>query len=281
MIKKFLLVKNMNNSYVILNIKPCFELLDRDIIPIDLIKIDKKMNIIDKVQFNIINSDKNKIMEFINFCKESVVIISNKRRTLSLVLDLLYKNKVYSRFNFKYINISGRQFNSSSDIYNYLNEKKVDNLDELLFSELNHGLIFRGITYPKYLCDVKVNNSKYYGYIIDLSKDKSVSYYSCLKEINGEYFNLDELKMLKEKGCVIIFNIGYLSEETLMITNYYSIVDDSCDVSDYQEYKKNNKDLRLVLWGKQTKDNSNLIDIVKEPWSYWNNDDIKIGSEKI
>ena len=258
----------MNNCYVILNI-------NKSGVDIDLMKIDKYLNKFDRIILNLNN--KNEILDFINFCKNSVVILSKREETLSFILEILYQNKIYNKFNFKYIDVGDISFNSSIDIYNYLQENNFNNLEILLFTQINHGRIFRGITYSKYLCDIKVNNNKYYGYIVDFSKDKYVSYYSCLKEIKGEYFSKEELKMLEKNGSKIILNVKYLSDQSLSFTNYYFIVDDNDRIDSYIQYKKKNKELKLVLWGNIDKVSKcrNLIDIVKRPWDYWNLDDIR------
>ena len=45
------------------------------------------------------------------------------------------------------------------------------------------------------------------------------------------------------------------------------------NLDNYIEYKKKNKDLRLVLWG--SKSNNDIVDIVKKSWDYWNIDDVR------
>ena len=256
------------SSYVLLNINK-----DNNFIKFDLIKVNSSLVILDKIQIEFRDNYKEEILNFINFCRNSIIILSKRKETLSIILDMLYKNKIYDRFNFKYIDIGNISFNTSMDIYNYLNINNLTNLDDLLFSEVNHGRVFRGITYPKYLCDIQTDNNKYYGYIVDFSKDKYVGYYSCLKEINGEYFNKEEINKLYEKGCIIILNVSSLCSESLTFTNYYSIVSMNDNLDNYIEYKKKNKDLRLVLWG--SKSNNDIVDIVKKSWDYWNVDDVR------
>lgn len=318
----------MNKNYVILDIKTNGD-FDYDneskITFIEAMKVDKKMNILDEIKLNM--NRRSNVLEFVNFCKNSNIIVCNAKNTLSFILKMLYKNKVYDEFKFKYIDIKDMfkdridknlevnldnikkcyGIEGLDDIYvmseiidNYLKENNMDNLDKLLYAQINHGRIFRGLNYAKYICDIKIQDNKYYGYIVPLSKDKYVSYYSCLKELNGEYFIVNEINMLKCIGAVIIMNVGYLCEESMMFTDYYSVqaagagvVTSNCSnliegISKYIEYKKNNKKLKLVLWGSLenlTKEYKiidknildefiSLIDIIKEPWDYWDKDEI-------
>lgn len=316
----------MNKNYVILDIKTNGDFNLDDNIKITFIvaiKIDKRMNRLAEIKLDMNNDENNNVIEFVNFCKNCNIIIYNRKNTLSFILKMLYKNKFYNKFEFRYIDIIDvfknkikenikisldeikkyYKINVSDNIYimnkiiaNYLKENCIDNLDKLLFIQPNHGRIFRGLNYPKYLCDIKTPNNTYYGYIIDLSKDKYVSYYSCLKEINCEYFNIDEISMMKNLNAKIIMNVRYLCEEMLIITEWYSVqAIDSCKINsecknllngidNYVNYKKNNKNLKLILWGSIDKfketynsvDNSlinefiKLIDVIKEPWDNWN-----------
>jgi len=304
----------MKNNYVILEIKTngSFD-IDNEvkIISISAIKTDKKLNKISEISLDMTGNEKSNIMKFINFCNDSNIIVYNANKTLSFILKMLYKNKVYNNFVFKYIDIKNfdkykynltleDNLTNLYDIYrlivNYLDENNIDNLEDLLFMQQNHGKIFRGLNYPKYLCDIKTEGKKYYGYIIDFSKDRYVSYYSCLKELNSEYFNITEAILMKNLGAKIIMNIGYLNDETLSITNYYSLLlTDSDNISNYSnillnkfnkyvKYKKDNKNLKLILWGnidklKETEQTidctlannfTELIEVVKKPWDYFN-----------
>ena len=299
----------MSKNYIILDIKTNgdFEPDNKSkITSIYALKIDNNMNNLDYVQFDIKSNEKENIKYFIKFCSNSNIIIYNAKNTLSFILKMLYQNKIYDDFRFKYIDIInifkddinktfGDVYNIKKILRNYLTKNNIDNLDKLLCLQPNHGLIFRGLNYPKYLCDVMIDNNKYYGYIVDLSDNKYISYYSCLKEINSEYFNIDEIKMLRSLGAIIIINVMYLCEEVLMITDYYSIIignnyeiSGECknfldSINKYIEYKKNNKKLKLVLWGSITKLEeiynsfdikfrnyySQFIDTIKEPWDYW------------
>lgn len=302
----------MNKNYIILNIKSSGEFNpdnETKIISIESMKIDKKMKLIDEIKLDI--NEKSDVIEFINFCNNCNFIIYDAKKTLPFILKMLYKNNIYDKCIFKYIDIMNMikdkkyyDVNKLDDIYiiidDYLNKNNMTNLDELLFNQQNHGLIFRGLNYPKYLCDIKTTNNKYYGYIIDFTKDKYVSYYSCLKELKGDYFDINEIIMLKNLGAKVILNISYLCEEIMEITNYYSIqavhyykITSKNDrllkgINNYIKYKKENKNLKLILWGNIDilKENYDivdktlinefikLIDIIKEPWNNWSEKEI-------
>ena len=272
----------MNKDYLIIQINNS---------TIESIKLNKDLKIINKLKTTNIN-------KFIEYSKNTNIIIYDKKIELISLLKLLYKNKIYN-YKFKYIELKDKinKQNSILNIYNELNKyllnKNINDLDELLYKEINHGRLFRGLNYSKYLCDIKINNNKYYGYIIDLSKDKYVSYYALLKELNEEYFTADEINNLKNKSGIIILNICYIREDTLSLTNFYSIQETTItnNISEriingiklYLRYKENNKELKLILWGKLNylKENYktlnknilnkfiNNINLIKEPWDYF------------
>ena len=272
----------MNKDYLIIQINNS---------TIESIKLNKDLKIINKLKTTNIN-------KFIEYSKNTNIIIYDKKIELISLLKLLYKNKIYN-YKFKYIELKDKinKQNNIINIYNELNKyllnKNINDLDELLYKEINHGRLFRGLNYSKYLCDIKINNNKYYGYIIDLSKDKYVSYYALLKELNEEYFTADEINNLKNKSGIIILNICYIREDTLSLTNFYSIQETTItnNISEriingiklYLRYKENNKDLKLILWGKLNylKENYktlnknilnkfiNNINLIKEPWDYF------------
>ena len=272
----------MNKDYLIIQINNS---------TIESIKLNKDLKIISKLKTTNIN-------KFIEYSKNTNIIIYDKKIELISLLKLLYKNKIYN-YKFKYIELKDKinKQNSILNIYNELNKyllnKNINDLDELLYKEINHGRLFRGLNYSKYLCDIKINNNKYYGYIIDLSKDKYVSYYALLKELNEEYFTADEINNLKNKSGIIILNICYIREDTLSLTNFYSIQETTItnNISEriingiklYLKYKENNKELKLILWGKLNylKENYktlnkkilnkfiNNINLIKEPWDYF------------
>ena len=272
----------MNKDYLIIQINNS---------TIESIKLNKDLKIISKLKTTNIN-------KFIEYSKNTNIIIYDKKIELISLLKLLYKNKIYN-YKFKYIELKDKinKQNSILNIYNELNKyllnKNINDLDELLYKEINYGRLFRGLNYSKYLCDIKINNNKYYGYIIDLSKDKYVSYYALLKELNEEYFTADEINNLKNKSGIIILNICYIREETLSLTNFYSIQETTItnNISEriingiklYLKYKENNKELKLILWGKLNylKENYktlnknilnkfiNNINLIKEPWDYF------------
>ena len=272
----------MNKDYLIIQINNS---------TIESIKLNKDLKIINKLKTTNIN-------KFIEYSKNTNIIIYDKKIELISLLKLLYKNKIYN-YKFKYIELKDKinKQNNIINIYNELNKyllnKNINDLDELLYKEINHGRLFRGLNYSKYLCDIKINNNKYYGYIIDLSKDKYVSYYALLKELNEEYFTADEINNLKNKSGIIILNICYIREETLSLTNFYSIQETTItnNISEriingiklYLRYKENNKELKLILWGKLNylKENYktlnknilnkfiNNINLIKEPWDYF------------
>lgn len=272
----------MNKDYLIIQINNS---------TIESIKLNKDLKIINKLKTTNIN-------KFIEYSKNTNIIIYDKKIELISLLKLLYKNKIYN-YKFKYIELKDKinKQNNIINIYNELNKyllnKNINDLDELLYKEINHGRLFRGLNYSKYLCDIKINNNKYYGYIIDLSKDKYVSYYALLKELNEEYFTADEINNLKNKSGIIILNICYIREDTLSLTNFYSIQETTItnNISEriingiklYLRYKENNKELKLILWGKLNylKENYktlnknilnkfiNNINLIKEPWDYF------------
>ena len=272
----------MNKDYLIIQINNS---------TIESIKLNKDLKIINKLKTTNIN-------KFIEYSKNTNIIIYDKKIELISLLKLIYKNKIYN-YKFKYIELKDKinKQNSILNIYNELNKyllnKNINDLDELLYKEINHGRLFRGLNYSKYLCDIKINNNKYYGYIIDLSKDKYVSYYALLKELNEEYFTADEINNLKNKSGIIILNICYIREDTLSLTNFYSIQETTItnNISEriingiklYLRYKENNKELKLILWGKLNylKENYktlnknilnkfiNNINLIKEPWDYF------------
>ena len=272
----------MNKDYLIIQINNS---------TIESIKLNKDLKIINKLKTTNIN-------KFVEYSKNTNIIIYDKKIELISLLKLLYKNKIYN-YKFKYIELKDKinKQNSILNIYNELNKyllnKNINDLDELLYKEINHGRLFRGLNYSKYLCDIKINNNKYYGYIIDLSKDKYVSYYALLKELNEEYFTADEINNLKNKSGIIILNICYIREETLSLTNFYSIQETTINnnineriingIKLYLRYKENNKELKLILWGKLNylKENYktlnknilnkfiNNINLIKEPWDYF------------
>lgn len=272
----------MNKDYLIIQINNS---------TIESIKLNKDLKIINKLKTTNIN-------KFIEYSKNTNIIIYDKKIELISLLKLLYKNKIYN-YKFKYIELKDKinKQNSILNIYNELNKyllnKNINNLDELLYKEINHGRLFRGLNYSKYLCDIKINNNKYYGYIIDLSKDKYVGYYALLKELNEEYYTADEINNLKNKSGIIILNICYIREETLPLTNFYSIQETTITnnineriingIKLYLKYKENNKELKLILWGKLNyiKENNktlnktilnkliNNINLIKEPWDYF------------
>jgi len=338
----------MKKNYVIINIETngYFNFEDnKQIILIEALKVDAQLNEISKFityikpkeplgddvtkSTGISNaklengkSEKDAIIEFIDFCSDSNIITHNAKFELSFILKALYKNRITDTFKFKYIDIKKIfkkekmtwsnlkdqfQLNNENDIDNILDilkihfkDKKIDNLDDLFFLQPFHGQIFRGLNYPKYLCDIQIEDNKYFGYIVDLSKDKYVSYYSFLKELNNEYFNFDEIMRLKKMGAIVIMNVHQLTTESLSFTDYYSIlahknskVTKDCNkliegITKYIEYKRNNKKIKLVLWGsvdllkeeyeiiEETilKEFISYIDIIKEPWSFWKKEEL-------
>lgn len=272
-------------------------------------------------------TEKEALIDFIKFCENSSIITHNAKFELSFILKSLYKNGIKDTFKFKYIDIKKifknktniiskftwnnikKHFNlhNENDIDNildvikiYFKENGIDSLERLFSIQPFHGQIFRGLNYPKYLCDVLINDNKYFGYIVDLSEDKYISYYAFLKELNNEYFNLDEILNLKSDEAIVIMNVYQLCEELLSFTDYYSvlahdegIVTKDCydlinGISRYIEYKKLNEKVRLVLWGniellrktyKVVNENIleefiSYIDIVKEPWSFWKKEEL-------
>lgn len=292
----------MNKEYIILEIKKT-----KQNILIEAIKVDNTLNKVNKFKKNIKENDIEQIKKFIDFCKKSKIITNNSKEGLSILLELLYKNNITCDIRFKYIDVNDLKININNNellkfVNKYLINNNITNLNDLFLSRQFKGKIFRGLNYPKYLCDVIVNDNKYYGYIIDNSSDKYVSYYSVLKELKGEYFSLEEINKLKEHNAKIIMNISYLCEESLTFTDYYSVqtVEDNKVTSDCkklinginnfvnnEEYKNN---IKLILWGdidtfykdyeildKEILDKlKEKFKIIKKPWDYFTNDEINI-----
>lgn len=332
----------MNKNYVIINIKTNGEFNienNNQITAVEAIKLDVNLNKIDEFnsriklsENNVNNKIKNKqevILEFIDFIKDSKIITYNQEYTLSFLLKSLYKNQITKSITFKYLDIFDlfksieninldtiknnyhiKDKNIPNTIINiikkYLQENNLDNLNDLFLTQPFHGKTFRGLNYPKYLCNLHTNNKKYYGYIVDYSIDKYISYYVALKELNKESFVLEEINMLKEKQAKIIMNLSYLNDESLLFTDYYSVqavnvdnkVTANCKglingIKTFLDYKNQDKDIKLILWGtiENLKEqyfilgNDTLnklissIDIIKEPWDFWNEDDLTILSK--
>lgn len=292
----------MNKEYIILEIKKT-----KQNILIEAIKVYNNLNKVNKFKKNIKENDIEQIKKFIDFCKNSKIITNNSKEGLSILLELLYKNNITCDIRFKYIDVNDLKININNNellefVNKYLINNNITNLNDLFLSRQFKGKIFRGLNYPKYLCDVIVNDNKYYGYIIDNSSDKYVSYYSGLKELKGEYFSLEEINKLKEHNAKIIMNISYLCKESLTFTDYYSVqaVEDNKVTSDCkklinginnfvnnEEYKNN---IKLILWGdidtfykdykildKEILDKlKEKFKIIKKPWDYFTNDEINI-----
>ena len=168
----------MNKDYIILDINDNI---------IEAIKTDKLMNTIDETKLNLKEAKKINIIKFINYCKNCNVIINNSKDKLSYLLKLLYENKIYDSFKFKYIDIKSIELNKDYNKFalgniNLINNYLVNNLDNFFNKYKKYARVFRGLNYSKYLCDIKTETNKYYGYIVDFSSDKYVSYYSVLKE---------------------------------------------------------------------------------------------------
>ena len=108
---------------------------------------------------------------------------------------------------FKYIDLKDvieepqDTLNTLNYLEEYLENNNMNTLEELFLSMPFHGRVFRGLNYPKYLCDIKINNNIYYGYIIDPTSDKYISYYSFLRELNGVYFSFEDLTRLRTMGA--------------------------------------------------------------------------------
>ena len=329
----------MNKNYVIINIKTNGEFNIKNnsqITAIEAIKVDVNLNKIDEFNSHIklsennvnnkIKTEQEVILEFVDFIKDSKIITYKQEYTLSFLLKSLYKNQITKSITFKYhdifdlfksienINLDTIKNNyhiKDKDIPNtiinivkkYLQENNLDNLNDLFLTLPFHGKTFRGLNYPKYLCDIHTNNKKYYGYIVDYSIDKYISYYSYLKELNKEYFTLEEINMIRSKQAKIIMNLSYLNELSLLFTDYYSVqavnidnlVTANCKglingINTFLDYQSQGKNIKLVLWGttqnlkKQYNilgnDNLNklisFINIIKEPWDYWYEEDLTI-----
>ena len=343
----------MRENYVIINLETNGYFNkddDKQIIFIEALKVDKKLNKIsnfktyikskEKLGEDVVKvtgitndmiecgiSEKEAIMDFIKFCEDSNVITHNAKFELAFILKTLYRNGVIETVKFKYVdimkifkekeNIIGKfnwtnikkyfNLNKENDIDNildiisiYFKENEIDNLKDLFFIQPFHGLIFRGLNYPKYLCDIKKDDTKYFGYIVDFGTDKYISYCAFLKEICNEYFTFDEILKLKRIGALVIMNVYQLNEESLLFTDYYSVLahDDGIVTKDchdlinginrYIEYKKRNKKVKLILWGsiQQLRKtykvvNENIleefiscIDVVKEPWSFFEREEL-------
>ena len=135
----------MSKNYIILDIKTNgdFEPDNKSkITSIYALKIDNNMNNLDYVQFDIKSNEKENIKYFIKFCSNSNIIISNAKNTLSFILKMLYQNKIYDDFRFKYIDIInifkddinktfGDVYNIKKILRNYLTKNNRKNLVKL------------------------------------------------------------------------------------------------------------------------------------------------------
>jgi len=277
----------MNKEYVLVNFNMASKLY------IDMIKINRKLEKIDELKIELDrDNEKVGLYEVVRFLNRENVILIDSKRWLSLLLKLLYENKHYDNFKFRYYDLGIDNKNMC-----ILDRVKNIGIDNISFDRK----IFRGLNYPKYLCDIKINNNKYYGYIVDISSNKYISYYAGLKEINSEYFNIDEIKMLKKYGCKIIMNVMYLSDESLSFVDYFFVlasinsskVTKECNklikgIENFINYYNNGIKLKLILWGNLDKllEQYKIIDkdilysfiekiiLVKEPWDYFTKEDL-------
>lgn len=328
----------MKKNYIIINLETngYFNAEDtKQIIFLEALKIDENFKVIAKYQKYIkptkeltaqeiaktgitnemlknAKSENSVIKEFIAFCQDCNIITHNAKFELPFLLKALYKNQITNNFTFWYIDIKDmlkkyKVTKLTIDTYievikNYLHDYSFDNLNDLFHDKRIHRLLFRGLNYPKYLCHVLVNDKKYYGYIIDFSKDKNVSYQATLKELKGEYFSTPELEKLKTAGAKVIMNFHYLNETSVSFIDYFFVqVHDESKISiDYfdiiegvkkfHKYNHDHKQLKVILWG--NKRNLQLlykyirqqglneivsaIVIMKEPWDYWTDEELKI-----
>ena len=69
------------SSYVLLNINK-----DNNFIKFDLIKVNSSLVILDKIQIEFGDNYKEEILNFINFCRNSIIILSKRKETLSIML---------------------------------------------------------------------------------------------------------------------------------------------------------------------------------------------------
>lgn len=274
-------------------------------------------------------SEREVIIDFREFCQDSKVITHNARFFLSFLLKALYKNGIIDDFKFKYLDMKDLYKSYKNKIHNlklesiksyykisaendlesiliilknYLQENNIENLNELFFKNPLNGWPFRGLNYPKYLLDFEKENRKYHGYVIDFSKDKYVSYFAHLKELRKEDFTFEELERLKQCGGIFIFNVCYLDDVSINFADIFSVqafdetkVTKDCHklingINNYVLYRKDYKNLKLLLWGtisllrqkykvinKDILDELiSLINIIKEPWDYWTLDDLKL-----
>ena len=274
----------MNKEYVLMNFN-----MD-NLLCIDMLLVDGRLNNMNKLRIEVDNKDK--LYELIRFCNEKNVILNNSCKWLVLILRLLYENRVYDNFKFRYFDLG----------LDDENIKIIDKVNDIGIENISFDrMIFRGLGYPKYLCDIKILDEKYYGYIVDMCDDKYVSYYACVKELKGEYFNLDEIKMLRKRGAKVIMNVMYFSEKSLLFVDYYFVlackntskVTKGCNklisgIENYVNYYEDRVKGKILLWGnldmlRMQYDIINkdilgkfmkMIVLVKEPWDYFNIDDL-------
>lgn len=328
----------MKKNYIIINLETngYFNAEDtKQIIFLEAIKIDENFKVITKFQNYIkptkvltlkeeektgitnemlqkAKSENSVIKEFITFCQDCNIITHNAKFELPFLLKALYKNQVTSNFTFWYIDIKymlkkNKVTKLTIDNYievikNYLDDYSLNNLNDLFHDKRIHRLLFRGLNYPKYLCHVLEANKKYYGYIIDFSKDKNIGYHAALKELKGEYFTTPELEKLKRSGAKVIMNFHYLDEtsisfidcffiqahdESKISADYFDIIE---GVKKFDKCNHNQKQLKVILWGSESylqllyqhikqqglKEIVSAIVIMKEPWDYWTDEDLKI-----
>jgi len=207
-------------------------------IQIECIKTNNKFEKIDIFKYKINKNKKQLINNLINFLKGNRIIGFDLSKVLIYILDTMYKFQIYD-LSFKYfdikdceINISG--FNTIDDMIEFMRNYSDSNLNNIKYQKKNTFellKVFRGLNY-------KIYPLKHGYYIYDKSINKYVSYYVHKKELlKDDKYTLEEYFNLKDKGGKFITNFEKLSNETLKLTNEYTLYS-GCNLNKYQNIIK-------------------------------------------
>lgn len=274
---------------------------DMQLLSIECIKTDKNLNKIDEYKNRKIGLNDQEELFVINelqkFMKGCRVIGYDLSKILIALLTGMYRWQEYE-LSFKYFDIkeSGVEVTSIdtiNDMIHYMRGYSDGNLDNVKYQRKTAKgyqllKVFRGLDYKLYLL-----NKGYYMY--DKSSDRYLSFYVHRKELANEWdYTEDEYMMLKKFGANFVTNFMYLSDETIKITNEYTIYSShNLDRYNYMiqdlkrslQYLENHPDLDIKLvcigtieelkenyqvLGKENLDKIlSLITREKELWSNW------------
>jgi len=252
---------------------------DMRLLSIECIKTDKTINKIDMYKNKINLNDKRKLAlikrlrEFVEGCR---VIGYDLSKTLITLLTEMYRTHEYD-LSFKYFDIKNCEIETNNiskitDMINFMKKYSNGNLNNVKYQRKTaKGLevlkVFRGLDYKLYLLD-----KGYYMY--DKSIDRYSSFYIHKKELAGDWvYTEDEYMMLKKFGANFVTNFMHLSDETMKMTNEYTIYSNHNldkypymiqDLKESLQYLKNhpNLDIKLVCIGtiEELKENYKILD---------------------